>query len=238
MLQLATQNEVGTGSSSDRVQAPPPHSKKEKRSARARTIAAIHITWAKIRRDLKGDKDELREARLQFMSRVLKRDVKSSRDLSLSKLGKVLDAMRDLEQAPLLPGAALTGDRGSATDEENGRPSSVAGQVVHLATEAQTIAINKLFAHLRWSLEAIEGFVSKRFKTTSTRMLTVDAANKLTMILLTIAASRDIKDRTKVERVSRQMIRAEIPALKRRLGIDQRPTEDRGPETEDYESDG
>lgn len=208
---------------------------KAKKDARAGTIAAIHITWSKIRRDLKGDKDELRESRLQFMSQVLKRDVKSSRDLSQAKLGKVLDAMRDLERSPTLPGGVPTVDRRQMTD---GQPSSVAGQVHHLATEAQVAVIDKLFLHLGWRLESIEAFLSKRFKTKSQRMLTPAQANSLTFILLRIAASHDIKDRTKVERVSNAMIRAEIPALKRRLGIDQKPSADRRPTTEeedDYE---
>jgi len=220
-MQLVTQSNVKTGSDRERA-------KRTKKDARAGTIAAIHITWKKLRPDLRHDKDELRESRLAFMSQVLKREVTSSRDLTLRKLGKVLDAMRELERAPLLPGALLAPER---------RSEAVAGlgEVVHLATEFQVVALNKIFDHLRWSLEAIEGFLFKRFKTKSHRMLTPDQANKLTMILLTIAASRDIKNRTKVERVSRAMVRAEIPALKRRLEIDQKPADDARPEDEDYQ---
>ncbi|HEY6232111.1 MAG TPA: phage protein GemA/Gp16 family protein [Pyrinomonadaceae bacterium] len=225
-MQLVSQNEFRTGSGSDPVKRA---TKRSKKSARAGTIASIHITWAKIRRDLKGDKDELRESRLVFMSRVLNREVKSSRDLSQAKLGKVLDAMRELERSPTLPGGVPTVDRGPSTDEAGGPPSPVDGQVLHLATASQVATIDKLFAHLGWSPSAIEGFVDKRFKRKSHHMITPQQANKLTMILFTIAASRDIKRRWKaetgndVEHVSREMIKAEIPALKQRLGIDQRP---------------
>jgi len=207
-----------------------------KKDNRARTIAAIHITWKKLRPDLRHDKDELRESRLQFMSTVLNRDIKSSRDLTLSKLGKVLDAMRKLEVEPLLPGGAPTVDREQQTATDN-------VEIHHLATEAQCAAINKLFLHLGWTLETIEGFTEKRFKRKSHRMLTPEKANSLTMILLTIAANRDIKRRwlaetgREVEKVSREMIRAEIPALKRRLGVDQAGKDACAPEEEEADYD-
>jgi hypothetical protein len=224
-MQLAIQNNDGpsaTAGGSDKR----PRSKKD---ARAGTIAAIHITWGKICRGKKLDKDELRQARLDFINNVLnpKTPIESLRDrvMTQAKLGKVLDAMRDLERAPLLPGAEqLSGVRcqgPAGPGTQNPEPGT--GSVVHLATESQVATIEKLLAHLRWNAEATEGFIRKRFKTGSPRMLTVDAANKLTMILMTIAASRDIKDRKGVMRVSRVMIRMEIPELKRRLGIDQKP---------------
>jgi hypothetical protein len=194
---------------------------RSKKDARAATIAAIHITWSKIRRDLRGDKEELRDSRLQFMARVLNREVTTSRGLSQAKLGKVLDAMRALESAPLLPGGAPTVDP---------QPSiaNVPAEVHHLATESQVATIDKLFGCMGWSPEAIASFTEKRFKRKSPRLITPKQANSLTMILMNIAASRDIKRRWReetgreVEHVSREMIRAEIPALKRRLGIDQK----------------
>jgi hypothetical protein len=192
-----------------------------KKSARAATIAAIHITWSKLRRDLKGDKEELRESRLLFMSQVLNREVTTSRGLSQAKLGKVLDAMRALESSPLLPGGVPTVEQPPAIE-------SAPAEVHHLATEAQVATSDKLFGYLGWSPEAIASFTEKRFKRKSPRLITPKQANSLTMILMNIAASRDIKRRWKAERgrevehVSREMIRAEIPALKRRLGIDQK----------------
>lgn len=197
---------------------------RSKKDARTATIAAIHITWSKLRRDLRGDKEELRESRLQFMSRVLNREITTSRGLSQAKLGKVLDAMRDLESAPLLPGGAPTVDPQPLI-------ANTPAEVHHLATESQVATIDKLFGCLGWSPEAIASFTGKRFNRQSPRLITPKQANSLMMILMNIAASRDIKRRWKedtgreVEHVSREMIRAEIPALKRRLAIDQRKAE-------------
>ena len=211
-MQTASQSSFKSGDKA-------PHSK-----ARAGTIAAIHITWKKLRPDLRHDAEALREQRLAFMAGVLKRPVDSSRGLTDRQLGRVLDAMRDLERAPCLPGAqtdyAMCRSQVAADQSEIRNPKSA---IVHLATEAQAGAIDKLFAHLRWSPEAIESFIFKRFHRKSHRTLSPKAANSLTMILLNIAAARAIKDRTNGQRVTRQMIGAEIPAIKRLLGIDQRP---------------
>jgi hypothetical protein len=213
-------------------------SKKDTRSARAKTVAAIHITWGKLRRDLKGDKDELRDSRLVFMSRVLNRDVKSSRDLSQAKLGKVLDAMRELERSPVLPGVSGSEFRVSSS-EPGTQNSKLETQIHHLATASQVATLDKLFVHLSWGEEAICDFVMRRFSRNTYRMITPKQANSLTMILFTIAASNNIKRRYReetgrnVEHVSREMIRAEIPSLKKRLGIDQQPTGDRRPQTEE-----
>jgi hypothetical protein len=219
-MQLARRNASNTSPKPDR------------RSVRDKTIAAIHIVWSKIRRDLKGDKEELRASRLAFMSQVLNKDVKSSRDVSDAKLGKVLDRMRELERAPGLFGVSSSEFKVQSSEHQTRnleletKPAGEA-EIVHLATDAQAGAIVKIFNYLKWSPEAREKFVDQRFQRTSPRLLTPKDANSLTMILLTIAAARDIKQQWKqetgrdVERVSRQMIRAEIPALKRRLDIDQ-----------------
>lgn len=222
-MQLAVQN-----TDNQPADKKPARSKKD---ARAGTIAAIHITWGKICRGKKLDKDELRQARLDFMSTVLNREVTSAAGLSQAKLGKVLDAMRDLEREPLLPGANVGAGLVPARERVGTSPTPTA-DVVHLATAPQVAAIDKIFLHLGWRLESVEKFVLDKFKVKSHRMLTVKQANSLTMILLNIAASHAIKQRWKeeagrdVEKVSRAMIRAEIPALKRRLGIDQKPSAD------------
>jgi len=202
-----------------------------KKSGRAGTIAAIHIVWKKLRPDLRHDVEGLRAARLDFMNDVLKpkRLIESMRDVSEAKLGKVLDAMRELERAPLLPGAQASSlPAGGSAKIHQGEEAGIH----HLATEAQVAVISKLFLHLGWTLESIEGFTFQKFKRKSHRMITPKQANSLTMILLTIAAARDIKRRwlaetgREVGKVSREMIRAEIPQLKRRLEIDQKPSAD------------
>ncbi|HKO43367.1 MAG TPA: phage protein GemA/Gp16 family protein [Pyrinomonadaceae bacterium] len=203
---------------------------RSKKDVRAATIAAIHVTWKKLRRDLKGDADELREQRLAFMSRVLNCEVKSTRDLTPAKLGKVLDAMRELERAPTLPGVSSLKSQVPSKEPETWDLRPETAEIVHLATEAQVATIEKLFKHLGWGLEAIEGFTEKRFKVKSYRMLTPAKANSLTMILLNIAASNALRKRG-MQRVSRRMIAIEIPSIKRLLNIDQKPS----PPTHGYE---
>jgi hypothetical protein len=194
----------------------------EIRSVRARTIAAIHLTWKKLRRDL-HDPAESREQRLTFMAGVLKKQsLGSSRDLTDKQLGKVLDAMRDLENAPELPGVAVIHEQRAKSEGQSGllAPGALpSAEIYHLATAAQVSAIDKLLTHLGWGREAKEGFLFKRFKRKSPELLSPKQANSLTMILLTIAASNAVRSRG-VQRASRLMIREEIPRLKAQLGID------------------
>lgn len=200
------------------------------RSTRARTIAAIHITWKKLRRDLR-DPDESREQRLTFIAGVLnlKQPLESTRELTDKQLGRVLDRMRELEGQPELPGIQSI----HATTQNTAAGEA---EIHHLATAAQIAAIEKLLACLGWSDVAKDAFIQRRFKRTSPRLLSPKEANSLTMILLNIAAANAIRSRTSVNRVSRALIRVEIPALKRRLGIDQKPsTADRDGDDEVYE---
>ena len=53
-------------------------------------------------------------------------------------------------------------------------------------------------------------------------MLSPQQAQSALMLLLNIAAARDIRSRGGVTRVTRGMIRVEIPTLKARLGIDRK----------------
>jgi len=195
------------------------------RSTRARTIAAIQITWKKIRRDLR-DPEELREQRLAFMADVLKlrKPLGSTRDLTDKQLGRVLDRMRELEGQPELPGAqSIHAPLPFHSSAVNGVEE--AAEIIHLATAAQVSTIEKLLAFLGWRQAAQEAFLQKRFERSSPRLLTPAQAHSLTMILLNIGAAKEIRSRSEMNRVSRVMIRAEIPALKRRLGIDQKPVE-------------
>jgi hypothetical protein len=190
-----------------------------KTDVRASTIRAMHATWRKIC-DLEGE--ELRDARLQFATRALnlRKPLKSTGKLSPAQLGIVLDAMRRLERSPALPGVvdsrfALNADRMSALPAE--------GEVIHLATDAQVAAIEKLRVYLNWSAIGTQAFINNKFRRASARFLTPAQANSCTMIMLTIAARKRIKDRGTAGKISRVMIRSEIPALKRELNIDQKP---------------
>ena len=68
-------------------------------SVRAATLRAIHVTWRKVAFDLEAE--ELRDARLAFCTEVLnlRKPLKSIRKLSPAQLGRILDAMRELERA-------------------------------------------------------------------------------------------------------------------------------------------
>lgn len=187
---------------------PPTRSKPA--SSRSRMIAAIHIEWAKIRRDLgKASHAELRDERLAYITRVLKlkRQVNSMRDLTDRQLGLVLDALRNFQ--PQLPGDVA---------HAAAQPATEGAEIIHLASAEQVFTINKLLDHLGWSVDARERFIQQRFRRTSPAMLSPKQANSLTMILLNIAAQRAIRTRG-IARVSRAMIQAEIPRLKERLGI-------------------
>jgi hypothetical protein len=236
-MQLAKQ-------SSSKAPSKPAHSKKK--SAHAGTMQAIHATWRKVAPPTVVDAEDLRNERLNFAARVLSlnQPLKSMSGLSGAQLGRVLDAMRALERAP---GANVGAGLVPARDRVGTSPTPT-GDIHHLATTAQVEAIDKLFAYLGSSPLWIEEFLETRFRRKSQRLLTPAQANSCTMILFNIAASRDIKQRWQrvldlrrtgekdKTKVTREMIRAEIPALKRRLGIDQKPDGRRS--TVDGHSDG
>jgi hypothetical protein len=229
-LQLAESGTLPDGRVSATRRAAP-----KKRSVRAGTLAAIHITWKKLNPDLEGE--DLRTARLTFITGALKlrAPLKSMRRLNDRQLGRVIDEMRRLESAPALPGVE-TGRRGDGATGRNGSPSPalpVSGsEVFHLATAAQVEAIDKLFVFLGWRPEGVEKFLERNFRRRTQRMLTPKEAQSCTYILLRIAASKSVKQSRQVERVSKVMLNEEIPKLKARLGIDIRPQRHGGTEDE------
>jgi hypothetical protein len=183
--------------------------------AHAGTMQAIHATWRKVAPPTVVDAEDLRIERLNFATRVLNLNepLESLNGLSGAQLGRVLDAMRELERAPTVVQSPKSKVQG---------PDEAEAEIHHLATTAQVEAIDKLFASLEWFPTTVEKFLLDKFKTKSQRMLTVKQANSCTMILFNIAASFAIRAQFPGVPVSRAMIRREIPALKRRLGIDQK----------------
>lgn len=211
----------------------------KKTDVRKETLKALNATWRKIC-PLEGE--ELRDARLAFATRALslRKPLTSMGKLSPAQLGRILDEMRRHERAPALPGIPLTEKQKAVNGVGISSVSSVVetAEIHHLATDAQVDAIGKLFAFLKWSPSFCEGFIAKRFNgRTTARLLSPSDANALTNILFNTAAHRRIKsvyEQLNVEcpKISRVRIRAEIPALKRELGIDQRKVT-----TEDTEDD-
>lgn len=181
--------------------------------ARTRMLAAVHVLWHKLRPDLHHDKDQERDERIAFINDVLnlRRPVSSMRSLSDAQLGRVLDELRRREMQPTLAGYTPPV-----------KPASVqpaVAEVIHLATAEQIFAVDKLFGYLSWTDEFREDFVERRFKRRRVSALTTGRAHALIRILLNVACSRDLKV-VGAGKVSREMIRAEIPKLKARLGID------------------
>src|SRR6185503_18598018 len=166
--------------------------------------------------DLEGE--ELRDARLEFATTALslRKPLTSLSKLSPTQLGRILDEMRRHERAPALPGmpAVRTGS-GSDRVEES-------AEIVHLATGAQVQAIEKLRKYLGWSAIGLNAFIGDKFKGRTVNFLTPAEANSCQMILFTIAARKRIKDRGFKGKISRSLTQAEIPALKRELGIDRK----------------
>lgn len=189
------------------------------RSPRSRMIAAIHIKFKQVRRDLRhADEGEIRDERLAFINDTLrlKRSITSMRDCTDRQLGLVLDALGRLESQPALPNSqAVPAPKAAAT--------TGGAEITHLASAEQVYAITKLLDFLNWRAEARANFIKQRFNRTTPQMLTQKQAQTLFMILLTIAAARSVKSRTGAARISRKMIQAEIPDLKVRLGIDRKP---------------
>jgi hypothetical protein len=215
-------------------QSPKPQAQRPKsKDVRAQTLRAIHATWRKICPDLEGE--ELRAARIAFASRVLniRKPLKSMSKLSPKQLGIVLDEMRRHERAPALPGVRALPARSTP---EACVPNETA-EIHHLATQAQVDTINKLIRYLNWSALGAQAFIVDKFKRHSSNMLTPPQANSCTVILFTIAARKRIKDRGFEGKISRTLIHAEFPALKRELGIDQKPSADYADYTEG-ETDG
>jgi hypothetical protein len=190
---------------------------------RRRLLAAINITWKEIRPDL-GSADELREARLDFAATELRiPPIGSYSELSNSQLSKVLSAMQRERAQPSLAGCNVRRIQPAqevADQVSRGTPA----EVVHLASLEQTWAINRVFKYLAWTETGCEAFLRRNFQRNNVRTLTPKQARSALTILLHIAASRDIKARAAKERrsitVTKPMKLAEIPAIKRKLGID------------------
>lgn len=187
-------------------------------------IAAIQICWKQMRSDL-SDKDELRAERLAWIAGFLQlaRPLRSITDLSDGQMGIVLEEMRRLTGTqPKLkqPAAKLTDTnvvQFPTGKKHDAHPAE--SETVHLAGEGQIYTINKLVGFIGWTDTHFREFLFNKFRRRSPRMLKFKEATSLTMILLTIAADKDLRARGEA-RVTRAMTTKHIPVLKRKLEID------------------
>jgi len=180
-------------------------------SSRRKMMAAIHIQFQELRPDLRGMMDEeRRDERLAFVSNVLglKYIPASMTELTDRQLGKVLDALRELQSQPRLPHSEVK------------QAPLAAAEIIHLASAGQVHAINKMLLHLGWGETAKKAFISRRFRRENPVHLRPAQASSLIRILLNIACAQELKEHG-FKKVTRQQIRLQIPSLKTRLGIDQ-----------------
>jgi hypothetical protein len=205
----------------------------QQRALRRKLFAKIHCQWKEMRPDLFGS-EELREALIEFSREACGLEsLETLKDLTNAKLGRVLDEMKAMKAQPQLPDCdprflqvpAARVPRGK--NSEQAEPRAPGGGIIHLATPAQIATIKKLFGFLGWSQEFREKFVSDRYRGKSPAMLRFKDATGLTAILLNIAAARELKEKWGPDKkISRGMIRGQVPELKRRLSIDVRREED------------
>ncbi len=195
--------------------------------SRKRAIAAIQILWKQMRPDLHGDKDALREERLAWIGSFLqlRRPLRSITDLSDGQMLIVLDEMRNLTgtKKQILP------QEKGRIEREHRRHFQSAGNVVdieqfkrqHFASDEQKFTLDKIIKHLGWSDDAARAFLVKRGFGESIEKISFKKANSLTMILLNIAADKDLR-RVLPEgtKITRKMTAEHIPLLKRKLEID------------------
>lgn len=183
-------------------------------SMRSRMLAAFNIQWKQLRPDLLPD--ELRDERIAFINDQLrlKSSITSMRELSDRQLGLALDALKRFQAQPLLPNSEAVAFA----------PARHEATVIHLATDEQKHAIEKLFNYLGWHEETRARYLLDRYQRDKVMFLTPKQARSLMMILFNIACARDLKARG-VKTVSRPMMRRELPELQKRLGINQKRTE-------------
>ena len=198
--------------------------------SRNAAIAAIQICWKQMRPDLHGDKDALREERLIWIASFLqlRRPLASIKDLTDRQMGIVLEEMRRMTGTTPKPKIVsdiarppLDGNVVNIADYRQPSPSEATeADVTHLSGEAQIFTINKLVGAIGWSDEHFRDFLFSKFRCRSPRMLTFNQCTSLTMILLTIAADKELRAQGHAK-ISRAMTAKYIPILKRKLSIDQ-----------------
>ena len=191
--------------------------------SRRNAYAAINISWMQMRPDLRFEaKDAVREERLAWIASFLGlRSLGSTTDLSDKQIGLILDEMRKMTGAKPQRTAKLSATNVVRLADYKNPPiaESTNAEIKHLAGEVQIYTINKLVAAIHWSDEGFKEFLFNKFKVRSLPMLTFKKANALTMILLNIAADKELRAQGKTH-ITRKMTAEYIPVLKRKLEID------------------
>lgn len=179
---------------------------------RRKAYAAININWLQMRPDLKfEDKDTIRDERLAWIASFLNlKKLDSTTDLSDKQIGLILDEMRN-----------LTGTKQPNSVQSSGNVVSIEQfKRQHYASDEQKYTLDKIIKHIGWTNEQTENFLKKRKFAASLEKLSFKNANSLTMILLNIAADKELRRALPPEtKISRQMTAEHIPTLKKKLQI-------------------
>lgn len=201
------------------------------RQSRNSAYAAINILWNQMRPDLRFEaKDVVREERLAWIASFLRlKKLDSTTKLSDGQIGKVLDEMKRLTGQVSKPQEINTKSQFSTNlrlvENPNVNVSTIylhsenSAEIIHLASEEQIFTINKLVGTIGWTEEGFREFLFQKFQRRSPRMLTFKNANSLMMILLNIAADKELRAQGKTK-ISRKMTAEYIPILKKKLQID------------------
>lgn len=194
----------------------------ERKAQRNRLYAKIHAIWGNLRRDLTKGSADYKEALYTFAESELKLErIGSFTELTIPQLIRVVEALeREQAQPPLYTPAANV-------VQFKPKPAPSASETIHggspvpvehFASTEQRFAINRLFVYLGWS-EAFQGkFIRQRYRTDKAERLTKKEAHALIRILLNCAGQKYWKGQGK-ETVSKPMIKAAIPHVKKAIGI-------------------
>lgn len=200
-----------------------PNTASMSRQSRNNAYAAININWQQMRPDLRFEPaDVIRDERLAWIANFLGlKKLDSTTELSDKQIGLLLDEMRRMTgRAPKQTAAPLTDTNVVQFPNQQRRTTELGdAEVVHLAGEAQIFTINKIVGFIGWSEEHFREFLFNRFRRRSPRLLKFKECNSLMMILINIAADKDLRALGKAK-ISRAMTAAHIPEIKRKLEID------------------
>jgi hypothetical protein len=193
----------------------------DRKQVRNRTYAKIHAIWGKLRPDLRKGTLDYKEALYVFAEAELKKpQIGSFTELTQTELGRLIDALEREQKQPALY-AESSGNvvRFQSKNSQSPATPKQSEAVEHLASLNQRFAISRLFGYLGWGDYGREQFLQSKFRCKRVEMLLQKQAHNCIRILLNCAASKYWKAQGK-QSVSKPMIVAAIPRIKKEIGID------------------
>lgn len=186
--------------------------------SRRKAYASLNILWLQMRPDLRFEsKNDVREERLAWIAGFLGlKNLASTTKLTDGQIGFVLDEMRrmtgTIKPAPKeLPDSNVVHSSGNIVNLKQFKQQ-------HYASEEQKFTLRKIIAHLGWSENGVKDFLQKRKFGESIEKISFKKANSLMIILLNIAADKELRAQGKTK-ITRKMTADYIPQLKGKLDI-------------------